>query len=101
MADHLLEVRDLSVTFHTVRGPVHAVRNVSWHLDRGEVLAILGESGSGKSVSASAILDLIDCPPGEISSGEVFFEGRDLLKLSEDERREINGDRIAMIFQIR
>jgi len=99
MADHLLEVRDLSVTFHTVRGPVHAVRNVSWHLDRGEVLAILGESGSGKSVSASAILDLIDCPPGEISSGEIFFDGRDLLKLSEDERRDINGKRIAMIFQ--
>jgi len=99
MADHLLEVRDLSVTFHTVRGPVHAVRNVSWHLDRGEVLAILGESGSGKSVSASAILDLIDCPPGEISSGEVIFDGRDLLKLSEDARREINGKRIAMIFQ--
>ena len=99
MADHLLEVRDLSVTFHTVRGPVHAVRNVSWHLDRGEVLAILGESGSGKSVSASAILDLIDCPPGEISSGEVLFDGRDLLKLPEDERRAINGKRIAMIFQ--
>ena len=99
MADHLLEVRNLSVTFHTVRGPVHAVRNVSWHLDRGEVLAILGESGSGKSVSASAILDLIDCPPGEISSGEVIFDGQDLLTLTEDQRREINGSRIAMIFQ--
>ena len=60
MADHLLEVRDLSVSFHTARGPVRAVRNVSWHLDRGEVLAILGESGSGKSVSASAVMDLID-----------------------------------------
>ncbi len=99
MADHLLEVRNLSVTFHTVRGPVHAVKNVSWHLDRGEVLAILGESGSGKSVSASAILDLIDCPPGEISSGEVIFDGQDLLKLNEDARRDINGSRIAMIFQ--
>ncbi|NNE89906.1 MAG: ABC transporter ATP-binding protein [Silicimonas sp.] len=99
MADHLLEVRDLSVTFHTVRGPVHAVKNVSWHLDRGEVLAILGESGSGKSVSASAILDLIDCPPGEIASGQVIFDGQDLLQLSEDARRDINGKRIAMIFQ--
>jgi peptide/nickel transport system ATP-binding protein len=99
MADHLLEVRNLSVTFHTGRGPVHAVKNVSWHLDRGEVLAILGESGSGKSVSASAILDLIDCPPGEITSGELLFEGRDLLRMSREERRNINGKRIAMIFQ--
>lgn len=99
MADHLLEVRDLSVTFHTARGPVDAVRHVNWHLDRGEVLAILGESGSGKSVSASAVMDLIDMPPGEIKSGEVLFEGRDLLRMSHDERREINGNRIAMIFQ--
>lgn len=99
MTDHLLEVRNLSVTFHTVRGPVRAVRNVSWHLNRGEVLAILGESGSGKSVSASAIMDLIDCPPGEITSGELLFEGRDLLKMGVEERRAINGKRIAMIFQ--
>jgi peptide/nickel transport system ATP-binding protein len=99
MADHLLEVRNLSVTFHTGRGPVRAVRNVSWHLDRGEVLAILGESGSGKSVSASAIMDLIDCPPGEITSGELLFEGRDLLRMGREERRSINGKRIAMIFQ--
>ena len=99
MADHLLEVRDLSVTFHTARGPVRAVRNVSWHLDRGEVLAILGESGSGKSVSASAVMDLIDCPPGEITSGRILFEGRDLLTLPAEERRRINGKRIAMIFQ--
>ncbi|MEZ5797618.1 MAG: ABC transporter ATP-binding protein [Paracoccaceae bacterium] len=99
MADHLLEVRNLSVTFHTARGPVRAVRNVSWHLDRGEVLAILGESGSGKSVSASAIMDLIDCPPGQIESGELLFEGRDLLKMGREERRNINGKRIAMIFQ--
>lgn len=99
MADHLLEVRDLSVTFNTVRGPVHAVKSVSWHLDRGEVLAILGESGSGKSVSASAILDLIDCPPGEISSGEILFDGQDLLTMDHEQRRAINGKRIAMIFQ--
>ncbi|MCA8880053.1 MAG: ABC transporter ATP-binding protein [Rhodobacteraceae bacterium] len=99
MADHLLEVRNLSVTFHTARGPVHAVRDVNWHLDRGEVLAILGESGSGKSVSASAIMDLIDCPPGEITSGRILFDGRDLLTMSREERRHINGKRIAMIFQ--
>jgi len=99
MADHLLELHDLSVTFHTARGPVQAVKNVSWHLDRGEVLAILGESGSGKSVSASAVMDLIDCPPGEIASGRILFDGRDLLQMSANERRDINGKRIAMIFQ--
>lgn len=99
MAEHLLEVRDLSVTFNTVRGPVHAVKSVSWHLDRGEVLAILGESGSGKSVSASAILDLIDCPPGEIRSGQILFNGDDLLQMDHEQRRDINGKRIAMIFQ--
>ncbi|MGP6086360.1 ABC transporter ATP-binding protein [Antarctobacter jejuensis] len=99
MADPLLEVRNLTVDFHTAQGTVHAVRDVTWHLNRGECLAILGESGSGKSVSASAIMNLIDCPPGEITSGEIFFEGRDLLKLSEEERRQLNGKRIAMIFQ--
>jgi peptide/nickel transport system ATP-binding protein len=99
MAEHLLEVRNLSVTFHTLRGPVEAVKNVGWHVERGEVLAILGESGSGKSVSASAVMDLIDCPPGEITTGEILFRGEDLLKKSRGERREINGKRIAMIFQ--
>ena len=99
MAEHLLEVRNLSVEFHVSGNVVKAVQNVSWHLERGEVLAILGESGSGKSVSASAVTDLIDCPPGRITSGEIFFGGRDLLKMSHAERREINGKRIAMIFQ--
>ncbi|MBP7000280.1 ABC transporter ATP-binding protein [Amaricoccus sp.] len=96
---HLLEVRNLSVRFHTARGVVDAVRNVSWHVDWGETLAILGESGSGKSVSSSAILNLIDCPPGEIVSGEILFDGKDLLKATSEERRRINGKRIAMIFQ--
>ena len=99
MTDHLLEVRHLSVEFHTAFGRVQAVQDVSWHLDRGEVLAVLGESGSGKSVSASAIMNLIDCPPGKISSGEVLFDGRDLLTMSRFERLDINGKRIAMIFQ--
>ncbi len=99
MTEHLLEVRNLTVDFHTARGTVHAVRDVSWHLDRGECLAILGESGSGKSVSASAVMNLIDCPPGEIVSGEILFEGRNLLTLPSEARRELNGKRIAMIFQ--
>jgi peptide/nickel transport system ATP-binding protein len=96
---HLLEVENLSVEFDTNRGVVPAVKNVSWYLDRGETLAILGESGSGKSVSASAVMGLIDSPPGFITSGSILLEGRDILKMSEPERLDINGRRIAMIFQ--
>lgn len=99
MTGHLLDVRGLSVDFHTVRGVVHAVENVSFHVDRGETLAILGESGSGKSVSASAVMNLIDMPPGRITGGTIRFDGRDLLTMSGEERRRINGHRIAMIFQ--
>ena len=99
MADHLLEVRHLSVEFHTIDGRVKAVDDVSWHLDRGEVLAILGASGSGKSVSAAAVMNLIDCPPGQITQGEILFEGQELLTLNPELRRAINGKRIAMIFQ--
>ncbi|MDX3974933.1 ABC transporter ATP-binding protein [Shinella sp.] len=99
MADHLLEVRNLSVEFHTAMGVVKAVRNISYHLDRGETLAILGESGSGKSVSSSAIMNLIDMPPGRISSGEILLDGVDLLTMPAHQRREVNGRRIAMIFQ--
>jgi len=99
MADHLLEVRDLSVDFHTVSGTVHAVRNISYYLDRGETLAILGESGSGKSVSSAAIMNLIDMPPGKITSGEILLDGKNLLKMSGEARRAVNGRRIAMIFQ--
>jgi peptide/nickel transport system ATP-binding protein len=99
MADALLEVRKLSVDFHTARGTVHAVRNVSWSINRGETLAVLGESGSGKSVSASAVMNLLDIPPAQIVSGEILFEGNDLLKAGQEERRALNGKRIAMIFQ--
>ncbi len=99
MSAHLLEVRNLSVEFHTATGTVKAVKNVSYHLDRGETLAILGESGSGKSVSASAIMNLIDMPPGKITSGEILFDGKDLLTMDPAARRDVNGRRIAMIFQ--
>ena len=96
---HLLDVRDLSVEFHTAIGTIHAVKQVSFHLDRGETLAILGESGLRKSVSSSAIMDLIDMPPGRITSGRILFDGQDLLKPPASARRDINGRRIAMIFQ--
>ncbi|WP_421952341.1 ABC transporter ATP-binding protein [Pelagibacterium sp.] len=99
MTDALLSVNDLSVEFHTARGTVRAVRNVSWSVNKGETLAILGESGSGKSVSASAVMNLLDTPPAEVTSGEILFEGKDLLKVSYEEHRALNGKRIAMIFQ--
>jgi peptide/nickel transport system ATP-binding protein len=98
-ANHLLEVEDLAVEFHTAGRIVQAVNGISFYLDRGECLAILGESGSGKSVSASAIMNLIDTPPGFITRGRVRYAGRDLLGMSNTERREINGKKIAMIFQ--
>jgi peptide/nickel transport system ATP-binding protein len=96
---HLLEVQNLSVDFHTRNGNVHAVRNVSWHIDAGETLAIIGESGSGKSVSTSAIMGLIDMPPGVIKSGKIWYEGDDLLTISEARRRTVNGRKIGMVFQ--
>jgi peptide/nickel transport system ATP-binding protein len=95
---HLLEVQGLAVEFHTAQGTVHAVRGVSWHMDAGEVLAILGESGSGKSVSAAAIMNLIDTPPGYVT-GRALYRGKDLLRLPAEARRRINGRQIAMIFQ--
>ena len=98
-AQHLIEVRDLSVEFQTREGTVPAVQNVSWHVDRGETLAILGESGSGKSVSSSALMGLIDIPPGRITSGEVLYRGENLLKASPERQRTINGSKIAMVFQ--
>ena len=99
MADHVLEVTGLSVEFHTVYGRVQAVKDVSFHLDRGETLAILGESGSGKSVSASAVMNLIDSPPGYITAGEIRYRGESLIGMDPEKRRQINGRKIAMIFQ--
>ncbi|MGW7572339.1 ATP-binding cassette domain-containing protein, partial [Streptomyces tendae] len=95
----LLEVRDLHVEFRTRDGIAKAVNGVSYGVDAGETLAVLGESGSGKSVTAQAVMGILDSPPGRITSGEVLFEGRDLLKLKESERRRVRGARMAMIFQ--
>ena len=98
-APHLLEVQGLGVEFHTAHGIVEAVAGIDFHLDAGETLAILGESGSGKSVSASAIMDIIESPPGFVTGGRILLEGEDLLKMRPGRRRDINGRRIAMIFQ--
>ncbi|GAA2561288.1 ABC transporter ATP-binding protein [Pseudonocardia hydrocarbonoxydans] len=97
--DHLLEVDGLSVEFRTDHGTVRAVRDVSWHLDKGETLAILGESGSGKSVSAQAIMGILDSPPARITSGEIRFNGTDLLTLPAEEQRAMRGEQVSMVFQ--
>jgi peptide/nickel transport system ATP-binding protein len=95
----LLDVRDLFVEFHTRDGRAKVINGVSFTLAAGETLAILGESGSGKSVTAQAIMGILDTPPAVVPSGQVLYRGRDLLTFSEDERREIRGREIAMIFQ--
>ncbi|MGW0735115.1 ABC transporter ATP-binding protein [Streptomyces sp. NPDC002851] len=95
----LLDVRDLRVEFRTRDGVAKAVNGVSYAVDAGETLAVLGESGSGKSVTAQAVMGILDMPPGRITDGEINFKGRDLLKLKEEERRKIRGAEMAMIFQ--
>nr|WP_203586309.1 ABC transporter ATP-binding protein [Actinospica acidiphila] len=95
----MLEVRDLHVEFRTRDGVAKAVNGVSYGVDEGETLAVLGESGSGKSVTAQAIMGILDTPPGRITGGEVVFQGRDLLTLKEEERRRVRGAEMAMIFQ--
>ncbi|MBN1148781.1 MAG: ABC transporter ATP-binding protein [Anaerolineales bacterium] len=97
--EHLLEVKDLTTTFKTEEGIVHAVDGVSYTLDEGETLGVVGESGCGKSVHALSIMRLIPIPPGKIDRGQVLFRGQDLLKLSEEEMRFTRGSQIAMIFQ--
>src|SRR3954454_17967282 len=95
---HLLEVRNLQTHFPTRGGLVRAVDGVSFHLDRGELLGLVGESGCGKSMTALSVMRLI-APPGKIVNGEILFDGKDLLKLSDSKMREMRGDDIAMIFQ--
>jgi oligopeptide transport system ATP-binding protein len=95
----LLEVKNLKTQFFTQDGIVHAVNGISYTVDAGETVAIVGESGSGKSVGVMSLIRLIPQPPGKIVDGQVLFDGQDLIKLSEDQLREIRGNRIAMIFQ--
>src|SRR5688500_2288497 len=94
----LLDVQHLSVVFEGTRSRVNAVSDVSFQIAAGETLGLVGESGSGKSVTAFAILRLLQ-PPGRITGGQVRFEGRDLLGLSEREMRPVRGARISLIFQ--
>lgn len=95
----LLEVKDLTVRFHTSDGVVKAVNGVSYTLCEGETLGVVGESGCGKSVHARSIMRLIPIPPGKIEKGEIWYDGRDLLKLPESAMYQIRGPEIAMVFQ--
>ncbi len=97
--DVLLEVRDLRTYFHVLDGTVPAVDGVSYTLKRGESLGIVGESGSGKSVSALTMMRLLDIPPAEIRSGEIWFDGKELLSMPMEAMRKIRGNDMAMIFQ--
>jgi oligopeptide/dipeptide ABC transporter ATP-binding protein len=99
MAEPLLEVRDLKTYFDTRRGPVKAVDGISYNVMPGEIVALVGESGCGKTVSALSLLRLIPEPPGKVWAGEAMFEGKDLLKLNKEEIRQIRGNKISVIFQ--
>ncbi|WP_338750696.1 ABC transporter ATP-binding protein [Janibacter alittae] len=97
--EHLLEVDDLHVEFHTDEGVAQAINGVNFSLDEGETLAILGESGSGKSVTAQAIMGILDMPPARIPSGRILYKGEDLLTMEDEKRRKGRGPEVSMIFQ--
>ena len=98
MANNILEVKNLKVSFRTNNGTVKAVRNISFNLEKGETLAIVGESGSGKSVTSKAIMGIL-AGNSIVENGEILYDGRDLLKINEEEMCKIRGDKISMIFQ--
>jgi peptide/nickel transport system ATP-binding protein/oligopeptide transport system ATP-binding protein len=98
-ASHLLDVQELKTYFYTFEGVAKAVDNVSFFLEKGEVIGIVGESGCGKSVTAQTIMRLIPTPPGKIVQGHILFDGLDIVKLSIEKMRSIRGNRISMIFQ--
>jgi peptide/nickel transport system ATP-binding protein len=95
----LLDVRDLRTYFHVMDGTVRAVDGIEFSIAPGKTLGVVGESGCGKSVTALTILGLLDIPPAEVPTGQILFEGRDLLTMEEDERRKLRGSAMAMIFQ--
>ena len=99
MTETLLEVRDLETRFFTADGVVKAVNGISYTLNKGEIMAIVGESGCGKSVGVMSLIRLIPEPPGKVTGGVAFFMGRDLLKMDKESIRQVRGREIAMIFQ--
>jgi len=100
MSEKVLEIKNLETHFFSSRGVAKAVDRVSYHVNKGEILGVVGESGCGKSVTSLSILQLVASPPGKIVGGEIIFDGEDLLKLSKNEmQKRIRGNRISMIFQ--
>ena len=98
--EKILEVKDLNVSFHTYAGEVKAVRNVNFHLNKGETLAIVGESGCGKTVTAKAILRLLKSPPAEIKPGsQILFDGEDVVQMNKKRLLSYRGEDVSMIFQ--
>ncbi len=99
MEHKFLEINDLVIKFHTDDGIVHAVNGLDLSLNAGETLGLVGETGAGKTTTALEIMGLIDCPPGRLHSGEIFYKDRDLTKISEEEYLKVRGAEISMIFQ--
>ncbi|MDR3073564.1 MAG: ATP-binding cassette domain-containing protein, partial [Deltaproteobacteria bacterium] len=97
--DLLLDIQDLSVRFNTDSGVVRAVNNLHLRLERGKAVGFVGETGAGKTTTALAVLQLIQSPPGEITGGKILFNGRDIMAMTEAEKRQVRGGEIAMIFQ--
>lgn len=99
MAENILEVQDLEIRYVTDEETVRAVNDITFSLERGESIGLVGETGAGKTTTALGIMGLVPDPPGEIVNGSILFEGEDLLKLSEKQMRRIRGGKISMIFQ--
>ena len=99
MIDNLLEIRNLSVEYHTDDAVIYAVNNIHLSIKKGETMGLVGETGAGKTTIAKSVLRVLQTPPARLVSGEIFYQGEDLLKLSEREMRKIRGNKIAMIFQ--
>ena len=95
----ILKIRDLSVSFATDNGPAKVIEEVSFSMDHGQTLGLVGESGCGKSITAMSIIRLLPSPPSQVESGQIIFDGQDLLKLDGADMRNIRGNRIGMIFQ--
>jgi oligopeptide transport system ATP-binding protein len=98
-AEPVLDVKGLTTVFRTRGGEIHAVNDVSFHLGRGELLGVVGESGSGKSVTMMSLIKLLPIPPAEIRSGQVLLGGRDLLKMADEDLRQVRGNKVGFVFQ--
>ena len=99
MSESFLQIKNLSVEFRTFDGTVKAINNLNLELEKGKTIGLVGETGAGKTTTALAIMGLIPSPPGVITSGEILFEGKNLLQANKKELQEYRGNKIAMIFR--